>query len=249
MSVTRRFECTHCAVCCRSFKIVERTVSKDDAGIFYTVDQRSRVLSLWRWEADRLRKRANELGMQVKIRPLSFLVDSQNSKAIVIVWYLEGDVCPFLEDERCSIWKDRPFSCKQFPLYGDRSGLGLSSVCPDVVRPPLTGDDVANGAAIMTAYPDEIPFLYKDMEIYKMVFRFVRDLKENEVMEWDRDAELATGRDLINDTGSRVDLFDLVVDKGILERKGMDQVFQRLDSIEDVKDRIEIRITKDMVGI
>jgi Fe-S-cluster containining protein len=249
MPVTRRFECTHCAVCCKSFKVVEKKISKDASGIFYTVDQRSRVLSLWRWEADRLRKRADKLGIHSRIRPLSYIVDSKNSKAIIIVWYLDSDVCPFLNDDRCSIWEQRPFSCKQFPLYGDRSGMGISSICPDVVRPPLTGNDVANGAAIMSAYPDEVPFLYKDMEIYKMIFGFIRDLQENEVIEWQRDAEITTGRDLIEDTGTRVDLFDLVVDEGILERKNMDQVFQQLDTIDEVKDRLEIRITKDMVGI
>ena len=243
------FKCTHCSVCCRNITKGEKKVTKDEVGIFYTMDQRSRTVSLWRWEMDRLKQRADELGIPVTLRPLSFIVDTRNSRAIITLYYIDHEACPFLVDERCKVWSDRPFTCKIFPVYGHRAGIGLSSLCPDLVRPPLGDDEVENGKVLMDIYPEETVYLSKDLEIYKMIFSFVRDLENNEVITMDADADEGLAEELISSAKTRIDLFDLVLVEGIMSKEQVQGIFKELDSVEGLKGRLELKVSRDMVGI
>lgn len=246
---SKRFECTHCGVCCRSNMKGERKVSRDDSGILYTMDQGSWLTALWRWEADRLRKKAHRLGKAISIRPLSFIVDKKGGQAIILLWYMDHKVCPFHEDDRCAIWEERPFNCKIFPLFGHRDGIGLSSMCPDLVRPPMGDDEEGNGKKIMEAYPQEVTALFKDMQVFKMITGFLRDLEKNEVIEWDREAAVETGSLLIGSKDTRTDLFDLVIDAGVLSRERLESIFKELDSVDDVSGRVTLKISRQMAGI
>jgi len=221
----------------------------DENGVLYTMDQRSRLVSLWRWEADRLRKRAERMGIHLTIRPGSFIVDKMNSKAVILLWYLDYETCPFLVDDRCSVWADRPFTCRTFPMYGHRTGVGLSSLCPDLIRPPMGDDEVDNGKLLVETYPDEVVYLFKDLQVYKAIFNFIRRLEENKVIQWDKEADPVHAEKLIASPESRIDLFDLVIDTGIIPRSKMDDIFKELDSVDEVRGKVDLRITRDMIGI
>jgi Fe-S-cluster containining protein len=227
----------------------KKIVEKDEFGVFYTIKQGSNLLELWRWEADRIKKEANKLGIGLIIRPCSFIVDGLGKLAVIITWYLDHNDCPFHEGERCRIHKKRPLTCKSFPLYGTRTGLGLSSKCPDLIRPPLVEDEEESGELIKNTYPEETVALFKDMDIYKKIFSFIRDMESNGVIKWDMKSEVEMAKTLISDPSSRIDLFDLAIDRGIFSRTQAEDIFTRLDSIEGIKDHLVLNISKDSVEI
>jgi Fe-S-cluster containining protein len=246
----KRFKCTKCGVCCRAHVKGKKAITMDENGVLYTMEQDSRMISLWRWEADRVKKKASEMGISLKVRPLSFIVDGKGSQAIIILWYLDHGACPFIDDgDACSIWKDRPFTCKTFPLYGHRTGIGLSSLCPDLVRPPLRDDEEENGRTILEIYPDEITCLFKDFHIYRTLFGFIRDLEENDIIVWDKAPALEEAGRMIERPETRIDLFDLVIDNGVLTRSKVKEIYRELDSVDDVKGKVELRISRNMVGV
>jgi|GEM_PF-2695395 len=244
-----RFKCSSCGVCCKGNDRGARKVTKDEYGIFYTLDPQARVLALWPWEAQRLRKRATVMSIKADLKPLAFIVDKKAEQAVILMYYLDQGACPFLLNNRCSVWRDRPFTCKEFPLYGHRTGIGLSSLCPDVVRPPLVDDEEENGRIIQAAYPQEIVNLFKDMDIYRMVFDFLRDLEKNDILKWDKDAKAEEATLLIEDKNRRLDLFELILANGIMSKEALEHLVEELESTEDLEEHLELRISKKMVGL
>jgi Fe-S-cluster containining protein len=244
-----QFKCTNCGVCCKGNDKGARKVSKDEYGIFYTLDPQARVLALWPWEAARLIKRASIMSIKANFKPLAFIVDKKDDQAVILMYFLDQGACPFLINSKCEVWHDRPFTCKEFPLYGHRTGIGLSSLCPDVVRPPLVDDEEENGRIIKAAYPKEIVYLFKDMDIYRMVFDFLRDLEKNHIIKWDKDAKVEEATLLIEDPNRRLDLSELILSNGIMSREQLDHLVEKLESVEDVDEHLELRISKKMVGM
>ena len=245
----RKFRCTNCGACCHGNNKGVRRVNKDDNGVFYTLEEKARVLALWPWEAQRMRAQASDRGLRIDLRPLVYIVDKKEDRAVVLMWFPDHLDCIFLKDNRCSIWADRPFTCKAFPLYGHRTGIGISSVCPDTVRPPMVDDEEENGRAITEVYSDEVVYLFKDMAIFKMVFGFLKDLEDNDIIKWDKDASLEDATAKIDDKNTRMDLFELIVETGILGKSQLAEVVDKLESIDEVKGRVALRIKKDMMGI
>ena len=243
------FKCTSCGVCCKGNDKGARKVSKDEYGIFYSLDPLARVLALWPWEAERLKKRASVMSLKADIKPLAFIVDKKADQAVILMYFLDQGACPFLLNNKCSVWRDRPFTCKEFPLYGHRTGIGLSSLCPDVVRPPLVDDEDENGRIIKEAYSKEIVFLFKDMDIYRMVFDFLRDLEKNDLLKWDKDANVEDATLLIQDKNRRLDLFELILAYGIMSKEQLEHLVEELESVEEVEEHLDLRISKKMVGM
>lgn len=245
----RKFKCTNCGVCCSGEFVYKQKVTTDEYGIFYTLDPDDKILALWPWEAERLKRLGDTMSLKTVVRPSSFIVDKKGHRAIILMWFLDAKKCPFHIKDRCSIRRDRPFTCKEFPLYGHRKGLGISSQCPDIVRPPMGDDEEENGRAMLEAYSDEVVYLFKDMEIYRMVFDFLRDLEKNDLIKWDKDASLEDATALIDDKNTRVDLFELILENGIMAKAQLKDLYEKLDSIEKVKGHVHPKVKKDMDGI
>lgn len=245
----RKFKCTNCGVCCSGEYIYKQKISKDEYTIFYTFDPEDKILALWPWEAERLKRLGDAMSLKTVVRPSSFIVDKKENRAIILMWFLDANSCPFHIKNRCSIRRDRPFTCKEFPLYGHRRGIGISSQCPDIVRPPMGDDEEENGRIMLEAYLDEAVYLFKDMDIYRMVFDFLGDLEKNDIIKWSKDATLDEATLLIDDKKTRVDLFELILANGIMSKGELERLVERLESVEDVKGHLDLKISKNMTGI
>jgi Fe-S-cluster containining protein len=245
----RKFKCTNCGVCCSGEFIYKQKVLNDEYGIFYTFDPEDKILALWPWEAERLRQLGDAMRLRTVLRPASFIVDKKERRAVILMWFLDVNSCPFHLKDRCSIRRDRPFTCKEFPLYGYRNRIGISSQCPEIVRSPMGDDDEENGRTILASYRDEIVYLFKDMDIYRMVFDFLGDLEKNDIIKWDRAATVDEATLLIDDKKARLDLFELILANGIMTKEQLEQLVERLESVEDVKGHLDLKISKNMTGI
>jgi len=107
------FKCIRCTGCC-FFKNYE------DAPVVYP------------WEKRVLEQYAKIRGVSVVFKP--FLVYRSSCRAVVVLykWVING-YCPFYDKSRrsCTIYRDRPFACKMYPLIlGLRDNtLRLSTAC------------------------------------------------------------------------------------------------------------------------
>lgn len=110
-------------------------------------------------------------------------------------------------------------------------------------------DDEENGRTLLAAYRDEIVYLFKDMDIYRMVFDFLGDLEKNDIIKWDRAATVDEATLLIDDKKARLDLFELILANGIMSKEQLEQLVERLESVEDVQGHLDLKISKKMAGI
>jgi Fe-S-cluster containining protein len=90
-----KFECKKCGRCCRNF------------GGF---------LPIWGWEADELKKIAKEKNISLELKPAELWADEKTGLVWCFQIRLANEPCPFLLDNQCSIYKNRPLICKSFPL-------------------------------------------------------------------------------------------------------------------------------------
>ncbi len=119
-----KFNCIKCGECCSNIRgridgdekefIESNFFGKMPIVQLVPVDKMS--LSLWGWEADKLVERAKELGIDAEIKPFRVVFDLKENKSIVISYFLDHDNCPFLKDNECLCYEDRPLVCKQFPI-------------------------------------------------------------------------------------------------------------------------------------
>jgi hypothetical protein len=110
-------------------------------------------------------------------------------------------------------------------------------------------DEEENGRIMLAAYLDEAVYLFKDMDIYRMVFDFLGDLEKNDIIKWSKDATLDEATLLIDDKNTRLDLFELIVANGIMSKGELERLVERLESVEDVKGHLDLKISKNMTGI
>ncbi len=118
----KKESCKKCGDCCH---IREKSFldSKTDlelrkkifrkTGIVYLEPLWHYTVSLCEEEAAILRKRAKEKKIGLIIKPKKV---SLKKKSIVIQdYYIDHDICPFMKENLCTIYEDRPKVCRDFP--------------------------------------------------------------------------------------------------------------------------------------
>ena len=93
-----KFECKKCGECCKKFGV-------------------GGYLPLWEWEARKLKEIAKKKNLSLNIQPIDMIYDKKSSFALFAQYALVQEPCPFLIDNKCSIYENRPLVCRSFPLY------------------------------------------------------------------------------------------------------------------------------------
>lgn len=237
------FKCKRCGACCRLSELPKEQITKDEYGIFYAIRQGSNVFEIWPWEAERLRAAAEEKETRLSIKPCMFIVDKKElGRVIVLTYYIGHKECPFVSEKTCTVHDRRPRTCRMFPIFGHRTGIGISQMCPFLVPLELTTDEASNGLLIQASYRDEVEHVFKDMEVYKSVFGLVRDMDANGVIQWDKDASGQVAAKLMKERG--VDLLDLIRYEGVLSEDELRKAIERLESMEGIRENLELRIRR-----
>ncbi len=100
--VLARFHCLMCGDCCRGFTRMDSPI----------------VLP---WEKRVLEREARRRGLpEQAFEPILAMCRGDDCVVLLYRWVIEGD-CPFLSGDHCGIYRDRPLSCRMFPLI-----LGLT---------------------------------------------------------------------------------------------------------------------------
>ena len=113
-----KFECLKCGECCRNIRgrIEEEDKEFIKTNFFgkmpiiqiFPIENMS--LSIWEWEAKKLKKRAEELGIDASIKPFRVLFDLNKNESVIISYFLDHDNCPFLENNACLVLRRQTIS-------------------------------------------------------------------------------------------------------------------------------------------
>jgi len=100
-----------CAACCRQLVPISHVEARRLRELVESLPEprRSQVLARF---AEALR-RLDQAGLLDTLRTREQWTDAE-SKNIQVQYFLQGIACPFLEEETCSIYRDRPATCRQF---------------------------------------------------------------------------------------------------------------------------------------
>lgn len=100
-----------CAACCRSMVPISQVEARRVRELVESLPeaQRSQIKARFAEALGRL----EQAGLLDKLRNREQWTDAENRK-VQPQYFLQGIACPFLEDESCSIYRDRPASCREF---------------------------------------------------------------------------------------------------------------------------------------
>ncbi|HSU72507.1 MAG TPA: YkgJ family cysteine cluster protein [Candidatus Binatia bacterium] len=99
----------------------ERTLKQHvyaTSGVVYLYPFARYTISLTHPEAQWMREEAKRRKLTFNVLPKKILFDPKTGIAVVYDWFVDHDVCPFLEGKNnCTIYPNRPQICKDFPFH------------------------------------------------------------------------------------------------------------------------------------
>jgi Fe-S-cluster containining protein len=111
-----------CGACCRWMVPISETEARRFRELVESLPaaRRSQVLARF---AEALR-RLDQAGLLDKLRTREQWTDPDYKK-IEVQYFLQGIACPFLEDESCSIYLDRPATCRELQVTSPAENCAL----------------------------------------------------------------------------------------------------------------------------
>ena len=99
-----------CAACCRHMALISDIEARALAAVVAQMPEPRRSIVRARFAA--ARQRMEEAGLAEPARHVDHL-PPDHLKALATAYFRLGIDCPFLEDERCSVYDDRPLVCRK----------------------------------------------------------------------------------------------------------------------------------------
>lgn len=100
-----------CGACCRQLVPISLMEAREIARVVEQMDETRRAVVLQRFAA--ARQRLAETDMLVPLsQPDQF--SNEHMRALGREYFELGIACPFLEEESCSIYHDRPITCREY---------------------------------------------------------------------------------------------------------------------------------------
>lgn len=103
--------------CCRDLKNNKMLINYDldsKRFIHFLTIPNEVGIALFNDEKKLLIERAKELNIQLNIKPLRGFL-GKDKKICVFKWFIDHENCPFLINNSCNIYENRPLVCRSFP--------------------------------------------------------------------------------------------------------------------------------------
>ena len=110
-----------CGDCCRRFP--SNINAEEEAFLRHEIYKKKGIIYLYPfrifgipfkpYELPRFKKMAEERGLTFDFKPLKVVI--QNKTPVIIDYFLDMDACPFLKDNKCTVYEQRFEICKAFP--------------------------------------------------------------------------------------------------------------------------------------
>lgn len=117
-----KFVCDMCGECCINLKglkgddAMEKYKNIKQSVLRFLVGPNEISLPIREWEIPKLKELANDKKINLRIRPCTVML-SYDKGPIIVTWDFDHDICPFLENNKCTIYENRPLICQSFPFY------------------------------------------------------------------------------------------------------------------------------------
>jgi Fe-S-cluster containining protein len=127
----KKFRCLQCGHCCKNLE---------------------GFLPVWEWEAEELKKIADEKNIALKFVPSEIWLDEKTGLTWNFQIRILQESCPFLLNNQCSIYKNRPLVCRSFPLginekktfFGNCPNLETEKTNPDCFEKKFFGKEISD---------------------------------------------------------------------------------------------------------
>jgi Fe-S-cluster containining protein len=139
-----------CVACCRHLVPVSETEARRLAEIVAALPEPRRRDAIRRFDAALQAIEAGGLGE--RLRRYAELKEDEIDP-IGLEYFLLRIPCPFLVDESCSIYKDRPLACREFLVTSDPKHCETPTA--EMTRPVTLGARPSDALARMDASPEE----------------------------------------------------------------------------------------------
>jgi Fe-S-cluster containining protein len=142
----QKFKCSMCSFCCSNLgrksneKPSEEKKEESQLNLIppFQLYPKKDGLHLYEFEYKKLKKLAEDKGIKVKFSPFMILFDLNTDKCLVLDWFIDEKICPFLKDNKCIIYDERPLLCRRYPLIiqsAENSKLDINfGYCPSNLK-------------------------------------------------------------------------------------------------------------------
>lgn len=87
----------------------------DKRFIHFLIPPNHSGIGIFREEKDKLLELAKNLGVNLSVKPFRGVL-LKSGEVLVFKWFINHNNCPFLKNNECLIYLDRPLICRSFPL-------------------------------------------------------------------------------------------------------------------------------------
>lgn len=113
-----KFLCKNCGACCTKFSLIG-------------------ALPFFEWEIKEIKNQASKRKISLNIQPINIMFDEVSGIYFFPQYGMFNEPCPFLKENKCSIYEKRSYVCRMFPLIKtplsseDKIWLDSFSFCPN----------------------------------------------------------------------------------------------------------------------
>jgi Fe-S-cluster containining protein len=149
----KKFECKQCGLCCKKFE-----------------ESQKGGIRLFEFERDKFMNLAEGKGIKegIFIRRLG-----EQGVGVYGVRFNEG--CPFLENNKCSIYNDRPFYCRTFPIHSLSINKNNLDIIFDYLCPESKIKKRTNGKINLSEKFKELYEIYGDIFLIALEMDFINN--------------------------------------------------------------------------
>ena len=124
-----------CGACCRQVVPVSQPEARALSDVVERLPAPRRAVVQARFSA--ARERLESSGLMSRLQWPGEMTDAER-QALAVDYFRLGIACPFLEDEACSIYADRPLVCREYLVTTPAENCAVPTQAP-VTRVPLPG--------------------------------------------------------------------------------------------------------------
>ncbi len=138
-------------------------VNADSSAVKYPVHDRGLMVNAL--EREDIIKLAKKHSIKIRFFPLLGYFSKKFKAIFTVTYILVCDDCPFYISDKCIIYKQRPLTCRSYPII----------LNPQGVLPPVTGDKRCPSSTVFSHIPDYSSTQMKLPNYYKFVYALLED--------------------------------------------------------------------------
>jgi len=119
--------------------------------------------------------------------PMFFMIQNHKISLVYFFYYgeKEGEHCPYLKNNLCSVYEQRPYACKSYPFSNKENDVYYSTTCPHLIESQNGGMKLIKNEQINKQILTDFittDFLNKQDSVMNISEEFVRFCNQNDLL-------------------------------------------------------------------